>query len=203
MDASGGNDIERREDMRAHAPASVLTMERAVSVSDFEQLALQHRSITKARAFYSVGLGAGRTDQIDVVAVLAEGRVINKDTRNELAGYLQARAVPTVSVIVSEHLPKPVAVTINIRVDSSRCVPTKVQQDVIAAVGEAFQPNKRQLGEAVHISAIYGVVEAVQGVEDCTCNFDCDANALVIDVAPRELAFVAGVTCGEPTEYSP
>ncbi|MBT8339967.1 MAG: hypothetical protein HKP58_05150, partial [Desulfatitalea sp.] len=204
--AKGGQDMERREEMRDNASASLLALERCVSVSDFEQLANQHRAIIKARAFYTIG-GAGRFDRVTVVAVMTEGDEIDTILQKELCDYLQRRAVPTVRVAVAKHESKEVKLKIDIRVDSGRYEADKVQAAVKTALAETFGVVKRRIGEPLYLSEVYAAVEAVVGVEDCVCRFQQDyVDAQVVGAEPRQIWFVAdeaAIECRQPTEYQP
>ncbi|MBN1655971.1 MAG: baseplate J/gp47 family protein [Deltaproteobacteria bacterium] len=204
--AKGGEDMEPREQMRENAPASLLALERAVSVSDFEQLAIQHRSIIKARAFYTIG-GAGRFDLVTVVAVMTEGDEIDKTTMDELTDYLQRRAVPTVRVEVQPHKPISVELFVQIRVDSSRYKLDKVQAAVKSALAETFSIERRQIGEPLYLSEVYAAVEEVTGVEDSICNFKRPYGGLLVIASDvDEICFIAtesAIECPEPTEYEP
>jgi hypothetical protein len=70
LPATGGNDMEGVESMRATAPASVSTLGRAVSLADYGRLAASQSSVWQAAAF-SMPTGLARKDSVRVVVVPA------------------------------------------------------------------------------------------------------------------------------------
>lgn len=209
FEAIGGEDMEPPEQMRERAPASLLALERAVSISDFEQLAMQHRSVWQARAFYYIG-AAGLRDKVEVIVALAEGKeLVDENLNEEITDYLQQRAVPTVQVVVESYDPIEIDVKINFRLNSAIYEESQVVTDVKNALVEAFSVERRRINQALHLSEIYAVVEKVPGVEDSTCAFLDDklepTEQQLILSGMKKIVFIANedaLTC-VPGEYQP
>lgn len=203
--SAGGADMELPGQMRERAPASLLALERAVSLSDFEQLAMQHRSISQARAVYRVG-GAGHSDLVQVVAVPASGRQLDGALMDDLAAFLQLRAVPTARVEVAQHEPVDVRVKIKVRVDYARSEADRVATAVRHAIAERFSADRRGIGQPLQLSELYAAVESVDGVEDSVCEIvEPAGSGQTVRVDPHQLAAVPGrsaVQC-TPSEYVP
>lgn len=205
FDAVGGADLESREHMRERAPASLLALDRAVSLRDFEQLAAQHGSISQAAAFYRIG-GAGRRDEVVVVATTAQGKTLGAALRADLALYLQRRAVPTVRVSVEEHDPVDVRLKVEIRVDTGRRDSAEVRGAVRSALTERFSAERRAIGKPLLLSEVYAAVEAVPGVENSTCRIGAPAGSdRAVAVNRYQLAAVPDATAVEcdVAEYVP
>ena len=175
--ATGGADMEPPEHIRERASASLLALGQAVSIGDFEQLAMQHRSIWQARAFYHIG-GAGYRDRVKVVVALADGKALDDDLKDVVTEYLQKRAVPTVCVEAVNYERLDVSLSIDIRVDYATYDPADVVIAVRKKVAETFSVKQRRIHQPLYLSEIYAAVEKVSGVEDSTCAFTLDAASL-------------------------
>ncbi|MDL1984502.1 MAG: baseplate J/gp47 family protein [Deltaproteobacteria bacterium] len=208
FEAIGGADMESPEHMRERAPASLLALERAVSITDFEQLAMQHRSVRQARAFYYIG-SAGQRDKVEVVIALADGKKPDGNMKKEIADYLQQRAVPTVRVDVIPYISLEVKIRIDIRVNYATYEADKVVIKVKEAIAETFSAARRGINQALHLSEVYAEVEKVPGVEDSICTFELNSvstkQQTVEAETKEEIVFIPGkdaVIC-DYWEYKP
>lgn len=167
INAAGGGDMEDVAALRENAPATLLVLERAVSLSDFAHLAVAQSSVWQAKA-YSQILHGGRTESVRVVIVPAGGvrsEEINEATRS----YLQKHTLPGVQVAVENFNPVLVDMKIVVRVRYDAFVAEDVKKAVAAALVDHFTLKKRKLGEHLYLSEVFKVVERVNGVENSTC----------------------------------
>jgi hypothetical protein len=167
LSATGGNDMEDVESLRENAPASVLTLERAVSLDDFAHLAVANASVWQARAFTRLSQG-GRSERIEVVVVPAGGGALNglgEQIRNTLASH----ALPGVNVRVSGYRAVIPAIEVEVAVDPSAYQPEVVVDRVREVLLERFALVNRTLGAPLFRGALFEAVEAVAGVENSTC----------------------------------
>lgn len=164
---SGGNDMEAAESMRDNAPASVLTLERAVSLSDFTHLTVSNSSVWQARAF-RVKPGRARKEKIRVAVVPAGGGALG-NLQQDLAAFLASHGLPavTIEVVPFESLIFDLNVTLRVKDDEydSDLVTQEVRQTLL----DSFSLQHRKLGEPLYRSQIFHAVEAVQGVANCQC----------------------------------
>jgi len=165
--ATGGNDMEDVRSLKENAPASVLTLERGVSVGDLGHLAARQSSVWQARAF-SLVTGLSRRESVEVVVVPPEGGELGA-LEITLRDFLQAHTLPGVDVQVSRADMQPFHVDVTVRVKSAEYDPDQVIESVRQALLEAFSLRHRRLGQDLFLSEIYQVVEGVQGVESSTC----------------------------------
>lgn len=183
--ASGGNAMESVQQLRDNAPASVLTLGRAVSLSDFTHLATRHSSIWQARAF-AQATHYGRQESVQVVVVPAGGAPLG-DVQQELRDYLQDHALPGVRVSVSEFEALPLDLDIKVRVKTDEYDPEQVVSAVRAALQKALTLKRARLGETFYRSVVFREVEAVTGVAHADCviseNTLLDDSGASIDVA--------------------
>ncbi|MEM7584266.1 MAG: hypothetical protein AAF560_12835 [Acidobacteriota bacterium] len=183
LPATGGNDMESAESMRQGGPASVLTLERAVSLSDFTHLASRQSSVWQARAFARSGGRRGQT-RVDVVVVPAGGGELGP-LAVSLQQFLQQHAAPGISVQVAPYLAVPFGVEVLVRVRSSEFQPETVLERVRAALLDAFSLRRRGLGQPVYLSEIYQAVESVSGVENSQCTFSGQPGTRRLAAAPE------------------
>lgn len=160
--ATGGNDMEGIESLRQNAPATVLILERAVSLADFSSLAMSQSSVWQARAF-SRPTGLGRNEKIEVVVVPAGGGNLGS-LEATLRDFLQDRAIPGVEINIVPYKSKAFSLEVHLAV-SNGYDPENTVSRVKATLEGSFSLQKRKLGQALFLSEVYEVVESTTGVE--------------------------------------
>lgn len=176
LPAVGGDDIESVAAIRVNAPASVRTMERAVSLGDYANLAASQSGVWQAIARPGTGV-PGRDEHVEVILVPAGGATLDGDlqpvvptefllTQREL---LRHGAPPGTLVSIRVHEPVILDIRVTVRVRSAAFDRAVVIDRVRQAVLAAYRLERRRLGAAAHRSDLYGVVEAVPGVENSSC----------------------------------
>ncbi|MFZ7127168.1 MAG: hypothetical protein ACOWWM_13525 [Desulfobacterales bacterium] len=165
--ATGGNAMEAVESIRQNAPASVLTLERAVSLADFTHLAGGHSSVWQARAV-ARPTGFSRHETVRVVVVPAGGGALG-GLKDELEDYLEAHALPGVAVEVAAYEPVRLVLQVTVRIQTDAFEPDQVVRKVRQALLDAFCLERTLLGGVLYRSAVVRVVEGVEGVENSHC----------------------------------
>jgi hypothetical protein len=163
LDATGGNDMEGVASLRENAPATLLTLERAVSLADFSYLAMSQSSVWQARAF-ARPTGLGRNQKVEVVVVPAGGGGLGT-LGATLTHFLLNHAIPGIEVTVLPYQEITFGLEVVLTIDTAQFVPEDVAKVVAAALQEAFSLQKRGLGQDLFLSEVYAVVEALSGVE--------------------------------------
>jgi len=168
LTSGGGSDMEGTDSLRDNAPASVLALERAVSLADFRHLAVSHSSVWQAGA---AGLpsGASRRRQVEVTIVPAGGGTLDDDTRDSLSGYIEQHAVPGCRVSVLEFERIPLQLEVELQVKSDAYDADEVSEAVRISLLEALSVENSVLGKPLYLSQMYAIVEAVTGVENASC----------------------------------
>lgn len=183
--ATGGNDMEDVRSLKENAPASVLTLERAVSVGDLGHLAARQSSVWQARAF-SLPTGLSRRESVKAVVVPAGGGELGA-LKESLQSTLQAHTLPGVDVQISEATMTPFDVDVTVRVKSAEYDPDQVVESVRQALLDAFSLERRRLGQDLFLSEVYQVVEGIQGVESSICTIDGDKALRRLDASNDEV----------------
>jgi hypothetical protein len=177
LPAEGGNDMESVPALRDTAPASLLTLERAVSLIDYANLATSQSSIWQAHAF-ARSSSLGRQQNIEIVIVPANGAtldeklnpIISPNFLAEQRAFLLRHAPYGIALTISPFEPVFINFTITVRIKSAEYNPPEVIERVRVVLLATFTLRRRRLGQALQRSEVYKVVEDVVGVE----NSDCD-----------------------------
>lgn len=162
--ASGGNDLESVSSLRQNAPATLLSMQRAVSLSDFSHLASAHSGVWQARAGRRQP-GIGQGERIDLVVVPAGGGPLGQ-LGSELAATLQARALPAVRITVRRYQPVLLEARLTVQVRRAEYEPEEVIDALRESLAARFSLRQQTLGAPFFRSQLVQAVEAVAGVEN-------------------------------------
>lgn len=165
--ATGGGDLEDSESLRTNAPASVLTLSRAVSIGDFKALAQAQSSVWHAQA-YTLPERPGLTDRIAVVVVPAGGGELGT-LGESLAKTLTKQAQPNIEVSVKSYRAILLSLQITLRVDEEAYNKDAVIEAVKLALVSELSLQNASFGKVLYRSRIFQIVESVEGVENADC----------------------------------
>ncbi|MBT7047515.1 MAG: hypothetical protein HN977_19195 [Gammaproteobacteria bacterium] len=168
--ASGGAQKEAPSSMRENAPATVLTLGRAVSIDDFTHLAAHHSMVWQARAFEKIPDRPARL-QVQVVIVAAGGSTFTSgsDTASLIQNFLIKHALPDTPISVVSYQPILMQLKLTIMVDETSYDKDVVKAAVFSQLQQNLQLKQRKLGQALFRSEIIGLLEQVEGVENGHC----------------------------------
>jgi predicted phage baseplate assembly protein len=160
--AEGAADPETRDDARTNAPLTVLTLERAVSLQDYEDFARTFSGIAKAQA---VWVWDGRRRSVFLTVSGPEGDVLVEygTVISSLTGALRQYGDPLVALTVKSYRPVLFQVHGTVTVDSDHVVET-VLAAVKTALQERYRFDARAFGQSVALSELIAVTQAVAGV---------------------------------------
>ncbi len=170
VDCAGGNECEAVDSLRENASSSILTLGKAVSVSDFEKLAVTHSSIWKASAFEKPS-GFSRNRNVCVIIVPSEGK-IQSGLNSEIETYLTETALPGVIVNVENFRSLFLGLKVMARINKEEYDQDQVETDIKDALMRVFSLSSGKLGGNIYRSQIYQVVDSVTGVMNSTCFID-------------------------------
>ena len=170
LPATGGNDMENVESLREFAPASVLTLGRAVALTDFANLARSHASVWQANA-HRLPPGRARGERVEVVVVPAGGGALG-ELGDTLRGFLSTNAGPGIAISVVNYRALIFSLDVVVRIDIDAYDPTVVAEQVHSTLLSTFSIERRGLGEPLYRSSVFAAVESVTGVKNCECVID-------------------------------
>jgi acylphosphatase len=158
--ASGGAEPESVDQTRGNAPNTVRTFGRIVSLQDFEDAAREYAGVAKARASW---LWSGEEQIVYLTVAGAGGTPITGPAFDNLVADLNSRRDPnrTLRVRGYSNIAVAVNVTIFVSADHVRDIVLAAAQ---AAVAAYFSFDNQQFGRPVHLSAVYAVLQGVEGI---------------------------------------
>jgi predicted phage baseplate assembly protein len=160
--AGGAQDVEGLSDARSNASVSVLTLGRVVSLLDYQNFARAFSGIGKAVAAWS---HLGETRGVVVTVAGSGGEVLdpNGQTCTYLLSALQDAGEPYVPIRVLPHQPVTFQLELSIDVDGDHDKAI-VSAAAVAELRRAFSFSARGFGQAVAVSEVIAIVQAIEGV---------------------------------------
>ena len=160
--ASGGDDPETLDAARQNAPLTVLTLDRAVSLRDYEDFARGFAGIAKAQATW-VATGPARGVFLTVAG--AGGAAVDPSgpTHAGLSDALRSYGDALVQTTIASYAAASFRLGANVKpADDAEHEPTL--DAIRAALLEAFAFDAREFGQTVSIDEVVAVVHRVAGV---------------------------------------
>jgi hypothetical protein len=160
--ATGGADPDGPDDARNSVPIHVRTLDRVVSLDDYENYARAFAGVAKASTSWA---WFGHTRGVSVTVCGAGGSTLdpNSATIVNLAAALTGAGNPYVPLKVMPHRQALFSIGGKVRIDADRDT-GQVMDNVRAALRDAFRFAARNLGQAVAQSEVVAVIQAVPGV---------------------------------------
>lgn len=160
--ATGGADPESRDDARRNAPLTVMTLDRVVSLRDYEDFARAFAGVSRARATWSA-IGGERGILLHVLAPGGETLPTGSATRENLVAALRASGDPTTPVRVASGGTVTFRLQARVRThpDYDRAV---VLTAVEAALRARYSFDAQDLGNRITLGDVMAVIHAVEGV---------------------------------------
>lgn len=185
--ATGAGDPEELADARSNAPLTVLTLDRIVSVQDFEDFARAFSGIGKAQATL---LWNGERRLVHLTVAASGGSAIDKasDLYQNLVDGIDAARHAEQPVCISPHVE--IKFTLKARVATDEdLVRDDVLAEVTTALTDAFSFEARSFGQAVTSSEILAVMQRVTGVVAVDLDLLNGFDAIEHPDIPAQLAY--------------
>lgn len=161
--ASGGDDPESIEDARQNAPGTIRTLDRVVSLSDYQDFAATFAGVAKAIATWS---HTGTESQVFLTIAGPGGATFETGSATVAAlhGALVSAGDLFVPLRIESFVPAKFTIAAKAGVDSDRVAEIVLQQ-VSDALRMAFSFDARGFGDAVDLSDVIAVIHKVAGVK--------------------------------------
>lgn len=164
--ATGGGPREPAERMRLNAPGALRSNGRAVTLSDYGNIAARHSGVAAAVA---ISLPRpGRDKQVEIVVVPASGRGLTHGLADSIRRHVETKAAPGVRALITDFSPVRIGVTGTVVAETSSADPQRILAEAVAAIATAFALSKRDLGQTLYSSEFLSVLESVPGVQAAT-----------------------------------
>lgn len=165
--AEGGADRETTEEAKVSGPGSVIAQERAVTLQDYELLAMSFASVGKAKA--RVGLRGGY--KVVQVYVAPENPqtvpppLPTSELKERLKRYLEVRMpvnrMAGVDVLDPIYVPVDITVEVHLKAEASQ---VRVLEEVRKVLRELLGFANQDFGKSIRVGEVYSALYLVQGV---------------------------------------
>lgn len=166
---TGAADPETRDQAKQNAPQKVLTLDRIVSLQDFEDFARAFAGIGKAQA---VWLWDGEARFVHITVASADAGTVDKASElyNNLWLGIERVKDPVQQFRIDPFNPLFFNLSASVRVDS-RYIKEKILAAVKEALKQTFSFEQRNFGQAVTESEVLATIQRVEGVEAVDLNY--------------------------------
>lgn len=156
----GGANPEDREHARQAAPVAVRTFGRAVSLLDFEWLALESGQIARAKATW---VWRGLEKAVHLTVAGQRGGVFSPDELKILHSALTRQRDPNHPLLLANVSRVAIEIEAKVTVEG-RFVRDAVAREVRKALLEALDFGQVEFAQPIHLSDVYRILQEVRGV---------------------------------------
>ena len=160
--AQGAEDPESRDDARTNAPLTVLTLDRAVSLQDYEDFARTFSGVAKAQA---VWVWDGRKRSIFLTVAGPAGELLEEggSVITKLKASLRTYGDPFVVFTVKPYRQAWFEVEGTVTIDPDHVIEV-VMNAISADLQQRYALEARAFGQPVALSEVIAAIQAVPGV---------------------------------------
>ncbi|HXJ63901.1 MAG TPA: putative baseplate assembly protein, partial [Actinomycetota bacterium] len=162
VEASGGTAGEALDEARSNAPLTVLTMDRIVSLQDYEDFARAFVGIAKAQAS---SIWDGRRSIVHLTVAAPGGAAVDPTSKlaQSLRAAVDAGRDPIEEVRIGSYRPLEFRTSAKVLIDPAYG-PDDVLGRVRITVDDAFSFDRRAFGQSVTAAEVITVIQGVAGV---------------------------------------
>jgi hypothetical protein len=160
--ATGGQDPETTASIRCNAPQTVLTLGRAVSITDYQNFAATFAGIAKA---YAVWIPSGASRGVFLTVAGVGGAALPDDDPSiaHLVTALKNFGNPLIPITVRSFLETLFGISAQVKYDPAYDAAV-VRNQIVQALYGSFSFAQRTFGQGVSIDEVASVMQAVSGV---------------------------------------
>ncbi len=163
MSAEGAEDANTLDHARRNAPTTVLTLDRIVSLQDYEDFARSYAGIDKALATWA---WTGESRGVFLTVAGPNGAEISEGgkTHTTLMETIAAQGDPNVLLVIRSFRQRLFRVTGTVTLKADRLVEA-VQPEIEKKLRRRFSFNERQFGQPIPLSEVIAVIHEVDAVK--------------------------------------
>lgn len=158
--ASGAMNSDSHADIRQKAPVELLSLDRIVSLKDYEDFVRTYPGIAKSSASWTWD---GSRRNVFVTVAGMNGEEVNSTLCNKIIASMKNAGDPSVPLIVKSYKPVFFKLKAAIKVDSN-FLQEKVLAEVKEKLGIYFSFEARSFGQPVTLGKVMAVIQQVHGV---------------------------------------
>ena len=160
LPATGAQDPQILADARTNSPITVLTLDRIVSLRDYEDFARSFSGIAKALATWTWNIHARG---IFVTVAGIDGAEVDSKLHDTLVSAMLKNADAHFPVTIKSYRPVTFKLVADVKVDPDY-IEAKVLAAVEAALRSGFSFETRAFGQPVTLSEVFSAIQNVAGV---------------------------------------
>jgi predicted phage baseplate assembly protein len=160
LPSGGASAPETLAEARTNAPLTVLTLDRVVSLADYEDYARGFGGIAKARA---ISLPGTAVPTVFITVAGPGGSAVQETTIDDLLGALDTVRDRAATVQAESFTPAGFRLAVQILADPARLF-TDMQAAVVQALGTSFSADQLAFGQPVTAAAVIAATQGVDGV---------------------------------------
>lgn len=160
--ATGGQDPQSLAEIRQNASQTVLTLGRAVSITDYQNYASTFAGIAKAYAIW-IPNGPGRGVYLTVAGIGGAALPPGNPTYSNLVSSLQSHGNPLVPLTIQTYVETLFALTASVQYDPA-FDQTTTQALVLQTLWNSFNFTARSFGQGVSGDEVATIIQNVPGV---------------------------------------
>ena len=160
MPSSGAADPELDADARRNAPLTVLTLDRVVSLRDYEDFARAFAGIAKAHATWAK---VGQVRGVLLTVAAQGGAVADQDLLSRLYAAMRRSGDAHIPLEIQSPPPTPFKMDATLEIHPD-FVQERVGATVRSALESAFSFEARSFGQEVALSKVIYIIQDVAGV---------------------------------------
>jgi len=162
LPAAGGANRETLSDARTNAPLAVLTLDRIVSLRDYQDFARAFAGIAKALATWT---WSGSVRGVFITVAGPGGAAVDQGSPlyDHLLAAILSAGDPTVPFSVGSYAPRFFRVSAGLKIDDDY-IPDHVVTAVEQELRKRFSFDAREFGQPVSRSEVTTVMQSVSGV---------------------------------------
>ncbi len=161
---SGGADREPVSKLRQSAPSRMMANGRAVSLGDFERLAMRNAAILRAHAEEIATPTAMR--RVELTLVPTGGAALTDSLQNDLRPAILNKCIPGVSISFRAFETLPLHLGVTVRADLAMHDKTDIKAAAEATLSAFFSLESRDFGQTTYVSEVLAALETVSGIEN-------------------------------------
>ncbi len=160
--ATGGTDPQSIDDVRANAPQTVLTLGRAVSITDYQNFASTFAGIEQA---YAIWIPSGPARGVFVTVAATGGVALEPGdiTITNLQTALQNYGNPLIPISIGSFIESLFGFTADVAYNPAYSQPV-VQAQIMQTLTQTFSFANRSFGQGISTDEIAAVIQNVPGV---------------------------------------
>lgn len=189
LPASGAADPETMDNARRNAPLTVRTLERIVTLSDYEDFACAFAGIGKSQA---VAVWSGERNLVHLTIAAADGGQVDPASSlyENLVAAINLARDPAQSLRVAGFEKMLFNMQSNVVVDKPRYMVKEVFEAIRTALLETFSFEKRAFGQMVTAAEVLALIQGVPGViaVDLDALYLSTGSALLNTLLPAQIA---------------